>query len=145
MDVDAYSREFERLACYAPEKVSTDAKKQARFRKGLNPKLAYYSWVFEHPRACSSWVLWCPRQLLVPRSSIIVVQISGQASGSPIRLWRLPRAFEVISEPQSIVVKLRGVVGSLQFSCGDCPNLVCKGSVAAFKGTNSGITTSRIV
>ena len=42
-------------------------------------------------------------------------------------------------------MKLRGVVGSLQLSCGDCPNLVCKGSVAAFKGTNSGIMTSRIV
>ena len=52
---------------------------------------------------------------------------------------------EVTSEPFSIVVKLRGVNGSLQLSCGDCPNLVCKGSVAAFKGTNSGITASRIV
>ena len=31
---------------------------------------------------------------------------------------------------RSIVVKLRGVVGSLQLSYGDCPNLVCKGSVA---------------
>ena len=48
-------------------------------------------------------------------------------------------------EPYSIVVKLCGVVGSLQLSCGDCPNLVCKGPIAAFKGTNSGITTSRIV
>ena len=48
-------------------------------------------------------------------------------------------------EPYSIVVKLRGVVGSLQLSCGDSPNLVCKGLVAAFKGTNSGITTCRIV
>ena len=52
---------------------------------------------------------------------------------------------EVTAEPYSIVVKLRGVVGSLQLSCGDCPNLVCKGSVAAFKATNSGITASRIV
>ena len=52
---------------------------------------------------------------------------------------------EVTSEPYSIVVKLRGVVRSLQFSCGDCPNLVCKGPVAASKGTNSGITASRIV
>ena len=39
MAVDAYSREFENLARYAAEEVSTDAKKQARFRKGLNPKL----------------------------------------------------------------------------------------------------------
>src|SRR4051812_37149913 len=39
MVVDAYSREFENLARYAIEEVSTDAKKQARFRKGLNPKL----------------------------------------------------------------------------------------------------------
>ena len=52
---------------------------------------------------------------------------------------------EVTAEPYSIVVKLRGVVGSLQLSCGDCPNLVCKGSITAFKGTNSGITASRIV
>ena len=42
-------------------------------------------------------------------------------------------------------MKLRGVVGSLQLSCGDCPNLVCKGSVAAFKGTYSGITVPCIV
>lgn len=39
MAVDAYSREFENLARYATEEVSTDAKKQARFQKGLNPKL----------------------------------------------------------------------------------------------------------
>ena len=39
MAVDAYSREFENLARYATEEVSMDAKKQARFRKGLNPKL----------------------------------------------------------------------------------------------------------
>ena len=37
MAVDAYSREFRNLARYATEEVSTDAKKQARFRKGLNP------------------------------------------------------------------------------------------------------------
>ena len=42
-------------------------------------------------------------------------------------------------------MKLHGVVGSLQLSCGDSSNLVCKGSVAASKGTNSGITASRIV
>ena len=55
---------------------------------------------------------------------------------------------EVTSKPYSIVVKLRGVVvvvGSLRLSCGDFPNLVCKGPVAASKGTNSGITTFRIV
>ena len=43
------------------------------------------------------------------------------------------------------MVKLRGFVGSLQFSCEDLPNLVCKGSVAAFKGTYSGITVPCIV
>src|SRR3954469_6469037 len=37
--LNAYSREFENLARYATEEVSMDAKKQARFRKGLNPKL----------------------------------------------------------------------------------------------------------
>src|SRR3954467_1973685 len=39
LTVDAYSREFGKLARYAPEEVSTDAKKQARFRKGLSPEL----------------------------------------------------------------------------------------------------------
>ena len=43
------------------------------------------------------------------------------------------------------MVKLRGLVGSLQALCGVCPNLVCKGSVAAFKGTYSGITVPCIV
>ena len=52
---------------------------------------------------------------------------------------------EVTSEPHSIVVKLRGLVGSLQALCGVCPNLVCKGSFAAFKGTYSGITVPCIV
>ncbi|EMS56778.1 Calcium-dependent protein kinase 32 [Triticum urartu] len=33
---------------------------------------------------------------------------------------------EVTSEPYSIVVKLRGFVGSLQLSCGESTNLVCK-------------------
>jgi len=32
------------------------------------------------------------------------------------------------SEPYSIVVKLRGFVGSLQLSCGGCPNLVLLGA-----------------
>ena len=39
LTVDAYNREFGNLACYATEEVSTDAKKQARFRKGLSPEL----------------------------------------------------------------------------------------------------------
>src|SRR3954465_7733624 len=39
LTMDAYSREFGKLARYAPEEVSTDAKKQARFRKGLSPEL----------------------------------------------------------------------------------------------------------
>src|SRR3954465_5737755 len=37
--VEAYGREFENLAHYATEEVSTDAKDDGRFRKGLNPKL----------------------------------------------------------------------------------------------------------
>ena len=47
--------------------------------------------------------------------------------------------------PRTHIVKLFGWVGILQLSCGDCPNLVCKGPVAAFKGTTSGITAPRIV
>lgn len=41
LTVDAYSREFGNLARYATEEVSTDAKKQARFRKGLSPELRH--------------------------------------------------------------------------------------------------------
>ena len=52
---------------------------------------------------------------------------------------------EVTSEPHSIVVKLQGGVGSLQFDFGDSPNLICKGTIAAFKGTTSRITTSCVV
>ena len=37
--MDVYSREFGNLARYATEEVSIDAKKQARFRKGLSPEL----------------------------------------------------------------------------------------------------------
>src|SRR3954462_13586181 len=37
--VDEYSREFNRLARYALEEVSTDSKKQERFRRGLNTGL----------------------------------------------------------------------------------------------------------
>src|ERR1041384_7708185 len=36
MTVHQYMTEFNRLSRYAPEKISTDAKKQARLRKGLN-------------------------------------------------------------------------------------------------------------
>ena len=43
------------------------------------------------------------------------------------------------------MVKLCGGVESLQFNCGESPDLVCKGPVAAFKGTTSGITASCIM
>ena len=36
-----YQNQFNRLACYAPEEVSTDAKKQALFRKGLDPEIRH--------------------------------------------------------------------------------------------------------
>ena len=39
MPVTAYRDKFLELACYAPEEISTDAKKQAQFRKGLNDSL----------------------------------------------------------------------------------------------------------
>src|ERR1041385_7846814 len=41
MYVHEYRTEFTRLARYAQEEVSTDAKKQARFRKGLSPVLRH--------------------------------------------------------------------------------------------------------
>src|SRR3954464_7986760 len=41
MSVHEYPTEFTRLARYAQEEVSTDAKKQARFRKGLSPVLRH--------------------------------------------------------------------------------------------------------
>src|ERR1041385_3880369 len=41
MSVHGYRTEFTRLARYAQEEVSTDAKKQARFRKGLSPVLRH--------------------------------------------------------------------------------------------------------
>src|SRR4051812_5294731 len=41
MTVHQYRTEFNRLSRYAPEKISTDAKKQARFRKGLSPNLRH--------------------------------------------------------------------------------------------------------
>src|SRR4051812_22484016 len=37
--VDEYNREFNPLACYALEEVSTDSKKQERFHRGLNTGL----------------------------------------------------------------------------------------------------------
>nr|XP_051208170.1 uncharacterized protein LOC127324216 [Lolium perenne] len=40
-DVMAYSIEFSKLARYGGEEVSTDAKKQKRFRNGLKPALKY--------------------------------------------------------------------------------------------------------
>src|ERR1044071_5277371 len=41
MTVHQYRNEFNRLSRYAPEKISTDAKKQARFCKGLSPVLRH--------------------------------------------------------------------------------------------------------
>src|SRR3954467_11164536 len=41
MIVHQYRTEFNRLSHYAPEKISTDAKKQARFHKGLSPVLRH--------------------------------------------------------------------------------------------------------
>src|SRR3954463_6309386 len=41
MFVHEYQTEFTRLAHYSQEEVSTDAKKQARFRKGLSPILRH--------------------------------------------------------------------------------------------------------
>ena len=36
-----YNLEFVRLAMYAPEEVSTEAKRIAKFRKGLNAEIKY--------------------------------------------------------------------------------------------------------
>jgi hypothetical protein len=41
MDVDSYSRAFTRLARYAGDEVATDAKKQDKFRRGLNPAIKF--------------------------------------------------------------------------------------------------------
>src|ERR1043165_4979745 len=41
MSVHEYRTKFTRLARYAQEEVSTNAKKQARFRKGLSPVLRH--------------------------------------------------------------------------------------------------------
>ena len=41
MSVNEYTREFTRLARYAPRDVVDDADKQELFRKGMNPDLRY--------------------------------------------------------------------------------------------------------
>src|SRR3954470_8641834 len=41
MSIHEYVREFNRLARYAHDEITTDAKKQARFRKGLSPILRH--------------------------------------------------------------------------------------------------------
>ena len=41
MSIHEYRTEFTRLARYAQEEVSNDAKKEARFRKGLSPVLLH--------------------------------------------------------------------------------------------------------
>ena len=41
MNIEAYGREFTRLARYAPRDVTDDADKQELFSKGLNPALRY--------------------------------------------------------------------------------------------------------
>src|SRR3954471_17473267 len=41
MSIHEYVREFNRLARYAQDEITTDARKQARFRKGLSPILHY--------------------------------------------------------------------------------------------------------
>src|SRR3954471_6428503 len=41
ISIHEYVREFNRLARYAQDEITTDARKQARFRKGLNPILRH--------------------------------------------------------------------------------------------------------
>src|SRR3954468_5456771 len=41
MSIHEYVREFNRLARFAQDKITTDARKQARFRKGLSPILRH--------------------------------------------------------------------------------------------------------
>ncbi len=41
MSVTEYLHEFNRLACYAPEDVRTDAEKQEKFLFGLDDELTY--------------------------------------------------------------------------------------------------------
>ena len=96
-------------------------------------------------------MLWRPRSMVVSRSSIIVVWSSGQASGSPIRLWRLLRAIctGTGNRPQGLPrVRVRWPPPRVA---------ICTGSVTAPKrchlygfgdrpqGSLSGITASCIV
>src|SRR4051812_23702979 len=39
MTVEAYEREFLNLSRYAEEEITTDARRQQKFRRGLNPDL----------------------------------------------------------------------------------------------------------
>ena len=81
MAVDAYSREFENLARYATEEVSTDAKKQARFRKGLNPKLRCDL----HLHHCDTF------QALVNKAiNAETAQLTYEESRKHTRAWDLP-------------------------------------------------------
>src|SRR3954469_20371614 len=41
MSIHEYVREFNRLARYAQDEITTDVRKQARFRKGLSPILRH--------------------------------------------------------------------------------------------------------
>src|SRR4051812_254689 len=41
MSIHEYVTEFNRLARYAQDEITTDARKQARFRKGLSPILLH--------------------------------------------------------------------------------------------------------
>src|ERR1041385_830900 len=41
MSIHEYVREFNRLARYAQDEITTDARKQARFRKGFSPILRH--------------------------------------------------------------------------------------------------------
>ena len=41
MSIHEYVTEFNRLACYAQDEITTDALKQARFHKGLSPILCH--------------------------------------------------------------------------------------------------------
>ena len=49
MDIEAYAREFTRLARYAPRDVVDDADKQELFHKGMNPELKYQLLAFTYP------------------------------------------------------------------------------------------------
>src|SRR3954468_17774722 len=49
MSIHEYVREFNRLARYAQDEITTDARKQARFRKGLSPILRHDLNLIEFP------------------------------------------------------------------------------------------------